>query len=396
MKIKLVNFVFSIVFLISCNQSKVEDEIVIYDGKVGEVILELDSLTPSYIHHFQIIDEEGRKLLYALSPIKNRFLVYDLNSGDFVKSFTYKSTEKQPVNIGKFENGFHYHSQDSIFIVSLFRQIFIGNENGDLHEIFNIPKKYENQPGVWPFAIPNSKPIFYNDSILSLGGVNEKGLGVYEEGLHTDFNLILRNDSNKKNSLSSYLDTKFPKGNYIVGNFYVPKRKQPSRFYSKPEKSIYYSFVHADSLYIKDISTGKLKPIFAKINHMESFMEIESVNEFQQVLSTPLLQREYNAKQGRYSTVAVNEEKNVIIRVAYLGIKDFNIDLHSEGHYKKLNYGITFIDRKEHRQLKTIYLQNIDDTSILFDEDYFYVFCFDSQKGEDKLILDKYAYPKFN
>jgi hypothetical protein len=82
--------------------------------------------------------------------------------------------------------------------------------------------------------------------------------------------------------------------------------------------------------------------------------------------------------------------------VAYLGINDFNIDLYTDGFYKKLNYGITFIDRKNHRQLKTIYLQNIDDTSILFDDDYFYVYCFDSQKEEDKLVFDKYAYPEFD
>lgn len=397
MKTKLIfSIVLILFFSVSCNRDNFDDKMEIYDNKVGEVILKLDSLTPSYMHHFQIVNEGNNKLLYALSPLKNRFLVYDLNSGEFIKSFVYESTDKQKISIGKYRNGFFYHSKDSIFLVSLSHQIFLGTENGDLLEIFNVPKMYRDQQGVWPFANPNSKPIFYNDSILSLGGVNENAKSLYEEGLHTDFNIILNEDLNKMKNLTNYLDTKFPKGSYVEGNYYTPQRKHPARYFSKAENLVYYSFIHSDSLYSKEISTGKMKSFFTQIKHMEPFINIQSVNELQEVLSSSIGQREYNAKQGRYSTVAVNEKKDLIIRVAYLGIKDFNIELYTDGFYKNLNYGIIFIDRKSHRQLKTIYLQNIDDTSILFDDDYFYVYCFDSQKEENKLVFDKYAYPEFD
>jgi hypothetical protein len=88
MKSKLIfSIVLILFFSVSCNRDNFNDKMGIYDNKVGEVILKLDSLTPSYMHHFQIVNEENNKLLYALSPLKNRFLVYDLNSGEFIKSF---------------------------------------------------------------------------------------------------------------------------------------------------------------------------------------------------------------------------------------------------------------------------------------------------------------------
>lgn len=389
---KQIYYLFIITLLFSFSCQKKNSDINIYDGLAGQLVLELDSLTPSFMHHYQIIKEGDKKLLYALSTLKNRFTVYELNSGEFVKSIVYESTEKAPLNFGEYTSGFYYHTQDSIFFLSSTYRVFLGNGNGDFIEIFNFPKNYPENNSFWPIAIPNSKPLFYQDSILSLSGVNENNRSIFEEGFRTDFNLIL----SKNNNVVSYVETEFPKGNYNVGDYYLPLRKKPARAFSKSSNLVYYSYTNSDTLYEKDLVSGELTSIYAKIDKMEPFIHIKEVKEYREIVSSLIGQREYNAKQGRYSTVAVNEKKDIIIRVAYLGIKDFNIDLYTDGFYKKLNYGITFIDRKNHRQLKTIYLQNIDDTSILFDDDYFYVYCFDSQKEEDKLVFDKYAYPEFD
>lgn len=376
-----------LILIVYCQCTSENNSINYYSSIVGIKEFELDSLTPNYVHHMQLVEENGENHLYLLSPYNNRFLVYDFNDSRFIEEFRFENEEMNNIKIGSYYLGFYIHNKDSIFLLSTISKLFLGNKGGDYTLLFDFVKHTDDRD-FWLKFTQINKPIMLNDSIIKFGGMYQRNTLAHIEGAKTDM------DFNFKTNTFNLVTT-LPKGIYTVGNYYFPDRVRPSRVYSKKYGKVFYSFPNADSIYVKDLVDDKdtLKGIFAKENNLQPFIEIDNLDGFTDVLSNG--SRVYQTQQGAYNSLFLNDNKDLLIRTAYLGIKDYDPKEHVTNGYT-INKAIMFFDLKDYSHLKTIYLKNIDERFMFFDEDYFYVYSFDSQKDEDKIIFDKYAYPEFD
>ncbi|UCS92853.1 hypothetical protein KZP23_19610 [Echinicola marina] len=186
--------------------------------------------------------------------------------------------------------------------------------------------------------------------------------------------------------------TLYPKGVYKPGVYYSVDRYSPGRAYSKENHTIYYSFPNADSIYAKDVNSGKVKAFYAKDENLQPFIEMQSYEEISDMMKNS--QATYISQQGAYYSIFAVDEKDMVVRSAYLGIPNYDPQIHNERGYA-INKALMFFRQSDHQHLGTIYLKNIDERFVFFDEDHFYVYSFDHQDNEDQMVLDQYDYPEF-
>lgn len=384
---RIILFILTILFYCQCSTNKSNNSITYYTDSEGKIEFELDSLTPNYANHMQLVQENGINKLFILSPFNNRILGYDFDNFSKLEDFSILKEDMNNISFGDFYHGFFIHNKDSIFFLSNISKLILSNNQGEYSILFDFIKHTDDRD-YWPKLTQFNKPILLNDSIISIGGMYQSNAMIHSDEVLVEMNFNM----NKK---TFELNTPLPKGVYKEGNFYFPDRVRPGRVFSKKHNKIFYSFPNADSIYVKDllnIKTG-LKGIFAKEEKLQPFIEIDNNELFAEFVTEK--SKIYQTQQGGYNSIFVNDNKNLLVRSAYLGIKDYDIEKHNNREYS-IDKALMFFDLNNYQHLKTIYLKNIDERFLFFDDDYFYVYCFDSQKEEDKLVFDKYAYPEFD
>ncbi|MFN3803392.1 hypothetical protein, partial [Belliella pelovolcani] len=319
---KYFYFILFSLSILSCGTPQTNIEY--YNKYEGQLIFDLDSLTPNYVNHMQLVTENGEKYLYLLSPYGNRFVVYNFHSGEYLTDIKFPNQELYSLKIGSYLNGFFVKSSDSIYMVSKTSKLLLGDNKGNLTEVYDFLKKFPEDRHKWLILSQFSKPFFLNDSILSFGGLVQNTDQIYREGLLTDINFNF-------SKIEPTYETIIPSGIYKPGNFYMPDRERPGRSFSMKYNKVYYSFPNADSIYVKDIKSNMVTSFCASLESIQPVIEIDNLPEFSDFISKQSMV--YNSQQGAYNAIYCNDSRDLLIRVAYLGIKDYDPELHKQSKY---------------------------------------------------------------
>lgn len=122
MKHTLPLIALAFVILFSCSEKGSNSEKRTFANdfiEVGQVKLDIDSISDFNFPEFQVIQEGEEELLLVMNKVNFSFDFYDLESGEKVKRTAIQKDEKYPIPA---LYGFWYHNADSIF---LFRQMFL-------------------------------------------------------------------------------------------------------------------------------------------------------------------------------------------------------------------------------------------------------------------------------
>ncbi|AFL82762.1 hypothetical protein Belba_0091 [Belliella baltica DSM 15883] len=128
-----------IAFFISCSEKGAQSEKRTYTNdfiEVGQVKLEIDSLSDFNFPEFQVIQEDEQEMLLVMNRVNFSFDFYDLESDKKVKRTAIQKDDRFPIRA---LYGFWYHNVDSIF---LFRQMSLNeisliDRNGEIVTQYN-------------------------------------------------------------------------------------------------------------------------------------------------------------------------------------------------------------------------------------------------------------------
>lgn len=355
--------------------------------KEDVIIFPLDSMT-SYFNHFQVVEQGDRNLLYMLTQFNNRFVVYDIETQELVKSFEFENDQRNPISIGEIPpSGFSYVNPDTIILYDFYKQqIYIGNENGEKDLLINLMRKFPSERDNWGSAYQSAEPILINDSILSITASVFTGNEPFHKDQKSDLYINL-------NSKEVWKENVFPE-EYLSGNYYSNTRLRPTRAQDKQRGLMYYNYLNADSIYILDIKSGDRTAFYA--SHIDKLPSIEtsSIDEFRTFADGFDSQRIYNNSQGTFVSVFYNPFKNQIIRLGYPGIVDFNNQDFKDGFYKD-EKTLSFYDAGSYEFLGNVSIEGLGYDFMFFDENSFYVAQIENNKSEDELVFTKFKYPDF-
>ncbi|MCH7399112.1 DUF4221 domain-containing protein [Belliella sp. DSM 107340] len=148
--------------LIACSDKGADSIGKVYTNsftEVGQVKLEIDTLSDFNFPEFQVIQDSGQEMLLVMNKVNFSFDFYDLISGEKVKRTVIQKEEKFPIRA---LYGFWYHNSDSIFLFNqmLLNGISLINGNGEILTQFN-PQKVDRSS---PQAIMKSMVNHYSRS----------------------------------------------------------------------------------------------------------------------------------------------------------------------------------------------------------------------------------------
>jgi hypothetical protein len=342
---------FICVLFSACGNKESERNMYFDLERVGSISFPLDSLT-SYFNHFQVVNEGDRRLLYMLTQFYNRYVIFDIETQEMVKSFKFENDTRSPITIGAISSsGFSFISSDSIFLYDFNRQnIFLGNEKGDKKFIVSMRKQFLFERECWGTAFQSAAPIMINDSFLSVTGAVVAGKTPLKLNQTSDFNLNF-------NTKEVCRTMNFPSA-YFTNNYYPTNRLRPTRALDEERSLVYYNYLNSDSIQILNYKTGNLTSFYANNIGKLPTIETSDFDEFRTFEDGFDNQRIYNSSQGTFITIYYNSFKDEIIRVGSRGIQDFSIQNHDVEFYK-YDKIISFYDAVSHRFLGNITMREI-------------------------------------
>lgn len=389
--VKTMKIIAIVLFCLACFgcNSEIKEDYTFYKPEVvGYVRFPLDSLT-SFNNHFQQIGEGDESYLVLLTAYKNRFVIYDIQSQYFIRSFSINSDGKDPISVGGSPaSGFYYANKDSIILFDYDRQkVFLGNEKGEKQLLVSLRKQFPTERDFWGGAFQGAPPLIINDTMLSITGAIAAGKSPLTKDKKSDLNVNLLNKVVTK-SMGIPDD-------YKIGNYYPTTRLRPSRALDKAKGRLYYSFQNSDSIQVVDLTTGIKETTFFA-SHIMKLPTIET-NDFAMFRTYEdgvSNQQAYNKSQGTFLAVFYNSNRDQIIRLGHQGIPNFQIEEYKEGLYKNEKV-LSFYSAKDYQFLGNLSIEDLGYDFMFFDEDNFYMAQIAQNKSEDELVFTKFKYPDF-
>ncbi|SIS85422.1 DUF4221 family protein [Belliella pelovolcani] len=171
MKHTLPLIALAFVILFSCSEKGSNSEKRTFANdfiEVGQVKLDIDSISDFNFPEFQVIQEGEEELLLVMNKVNFSFDFYDLESGEKVKRTAIQKDEKYPIPA---LYGFWYHNADSIF---LFRQMLLNgitliNGDGEIVTQYSPQKIDRSSPQAMMKSMVNHYSRSTNPTIYESG-----------------------------------------------------------------------------------------------------------------------------------------------------------------------------------------------------------------------------------
>ncbi|MGY6744441.1 MAG: DUF4221 family protein [Cecembia sp.] len=157
----------------ACSEKEAYSGEKTFDGSftnVGQLTLEIDSLSDFNFTEFQVVNEEGEEKLLVMNRVNFSFDFYDLETGQMVKRIEIVRDERFPIRP---LYGFFYHNADSIF---LFHQMQLNgisllNGKGEVVTQFSPQKVDRSSPQEMMKSLVNHYSRANNMTIYEAGSL---------------------------------------------------------------------------------------------------------------------------------------------------------------------------------------------------------------------------------
>ncbi len=265
MKIQFLVFALTFVVLTSCSEQGSNSGKQTYSNdftEVGQVKLEIDSLSDFNFPEFQVIQEDGQEMLLVMNKVNFSFDFYDLESGKKVKRKAIQKDERFPIRA---LYGFWYHNADSVF---LFNQMFLNgitllNKEGGIVTQYNFQEVDGSSIQAIRASMVNhysrsTNPTFYENGKLHFSDMSLNGFLSSAEVME-EFRPAIELDiiSGEIKSVDEIRVPDFYKGSTwqsYWGSFYRIKQ----------DNLWIYSWAAMDSMLIYDRNLNKIQSVAAK------------------------------------------------------------------------------------------------------------------------------------
>lgn len=169
----LLQFIVLLISVLACSEKDGYSGKKTFDGSftnVGQLKLEIDSISDFNFTEFQVINEEGMELLLVMNRVNFSFDFYDLETGEKVKRIDIVKDEKFPIRA---LYGFFYHNSDSIFLFDQMQLngISLLNGNGEVITQFSPQKVDRTSPQEWMKSLVNHYSRANNMTIYEHGNL---------------------------------------------------------------------------------------------------------------------------------------------------------------------------------------------------------------------------------
>lgn len=340
MKNHLLLFAITFVVLISCSKQEADSEKRSYSNnftEVGQVKLEIDSLSDYSFPEFQVIQEDGQEMLLVMNKVNFSFDFYDLASGEKLKRTAIQKDERFPIPA---LYGFWYHNADSIF---LFRQMLLNgisliNGNGEIVTQYNPQKIDRSSPQTMMKSMVNhysrsTNPTLYENGKLYFSDMTLNGFLSSAEAME-EFRPAVEVDliSNEVNISDQIRIPDFYKGKTwqtYWGGF--------SRI--KNDNLLIYSWAVMDSMLIYDQNMESIKSVYAK---SEFAKPIKSSSDANSTVEEQLRERITNTA---YSYIFYDKYREVYYRFVTIGRTIDESYLEDQFPHLKNDFSIVVLDR---------------------------------------------------
>lgn len=169
----LLPSIFLCISVWACSKNETFSEKKTFDKSfthLGQVTLQMDSVSNFDFTEFQVIEEEGVELLLVMNRVNFSFDFYDLETGEMVKRTAIERAEKFPIRP---LYGFFYHNSDSIL---LFHQMVLNgisllNGKGEVITQFSPQKVDRSSPQEMMKSLVNHYSSAHNMTIYEGGNL---------------------------------------------------------------------------------------------------------------------------------------------------------------------------------------------------------------------------------
>ncbi|WP_089242007.1 DUF4221 family protein [Belliella buryatensis] len=340
MKSHLPLFAFVFVILISCSEKGANSEKRAYTNdftEVGQVKLEIDSLSDFNFPEFQVIQEGEKDLLLVMNKVNFSFDFYDLASGERLKRTAIQKDEKYPIPA---LYGFWYHNADSIF---LFRQMLLNsitliNGEGEIVTQYSPQKIDRSSPQAMMKSMVNhysrsTNPTLYDDGKLYFSDMTLNGFLSSSEAMEEFRPAVLVDlESNEVQVLDHF---RMP--DYYRGKTWPMDMGNYSRI--KQSNQWVYAWAGMDSILVYDENMDLIKSVNAK-------SEFAKPLKFTSGSNLPKdIQVQERVSQTTYSYIFHDPYREVYYRFVNIGRDMDESDSEDQFPHLKNDFSIIVLDK---------------------------------------------------